>query len=78
MIRSSNILFGIRNGNPLQYSSLESSMDREAWLASSSPQGCRVGHDSVTEHTHRRGNAQVNFSPLHPDTVPFGGLLTAD
>ena len=33
MIRSSKVLSGIRNSNPLQYSCLESSMDREAWLA---------------------------------------------
>ena len=31
-------------GNPLQYYCLENPMDRGAWW-SSSPWGCRVGHD---------------------------------
>ena len=35
---------GVGNGNPLQYSCLENSMDREAWWAT--VQGSqRVGHD---------------------------------
>ena len=37
---------GEGNGNPLQYSCLENSMDREAWQAT-----LRVGHDWVT-NTH--------------------------
>ena len=36
---------GEGNGNPLQYSCLENSMDRGAWWAIYSPWGCRVGHD---------------------------------
>ena len=32
---------GERNGNPLQYSCLENSMDREASLADYSPWGCK-------------------------------------
>ena len=40
------------NGNPLQYSCLESSMDRGAWWAAVCGVGLhRVGHDSAT-HTH--------------------------
>ena len=35
---------GVGNGNPLQYSCLENSMDKEAWWAT--VQGSqRVGHD---------------------------------
>ena len=35
---------GVGNGNPLQYSCLENSMDKEAWWATvQGPQ--RVGHD---------------------------------
>ena len=33
------------NGNPLQYSCLESSMDREAWWATVLGVQQRVGHD---------------------------------
>ena len=41
---------GKGSGNPLQYSCLESSMDRGAWrVQSMGPQ--RVEHDWVTEHT---------------------------
>ena len=43
---------GVGNGNPLQYSCLENSMDREAWWAKSMGSQ-RVGHDWATEHTHR-------------------------
>ena len=38
----------VGNGNPIQYSCLENSMDRGAWH---SPWGRRVRHDWVTEHT---------------------------
>ena len=41
---------GVGNGNPLQYSCLENSMDRGAWWASDRGSK-RVGHDSATEHT---------------------------
>ena len=37
------------NGNPLQYSCLEISMDRGAWWATS-PRVARVGHNWATEH----------------------------
>ena len=37
------------NGNPLQYSCLEISMDRGAWWATS-PWVARVGHNQATEH----------------------------
>ena len=40
----------IENGNPLQYSCLENSKDRRAWLQSTGLRG--VGYDWVTEHTH--------------------------
>ena len=36
---------GERNGNPLQYSSLQNSMDRGAWQAVCSPWGRRVRQD---------------------------------
>jgi len=32
---------GIRNGNPLHYSCLENSMNREAWWAGCSPWECK-------------------------------------
>jgi len=35
------------NGNPLQYSCLENSLDRGAWIESK-----RVGHDSAIGHEH--------------------------
>ena len=39
---------GVGNGNPLQYSCLDNSMDREAWWAT--VQGvARVGHDLATK-----------------------------
>ena len=41
---------GIENGNPLQYSSLENSMDRGAWQAIYSSWGCR--ESDMTKHTH--------------------------
>ena len=41
---------GEGNGNPLQYSCLESSMDRGAWWAT--VYGVTVRHDWATEYTH--------------------------
>ena len=38
---------GEGNGNPLQYFCLENPMDRGVWRAA------RVGHISVTGHTHK-------------------------
>ena len=41
---------GVGNGNPLQYSCLENSMDRGAWQAT--VHGVqRAGHDQVTAYT---------------------------
>ena len=48
------------NGNPLQYSCLENSMDRGAWWATCSPWGCKESH--MTEQ-------------LTLLTVRLGGLL---
>ena len=39
------------NGNPLQYSCPENSMDRGAWWATVHGVA-RVGHDRATQHTH--------------------------
>ena len=39
---------GKGNGNPLQYSCLENSMDREAWWATVQEGLQRVRHDGVT------------------------------
>ena len=39
---------GEGNGNPLQYSCLENSMDREAWWATLKHEVARVRHDWVT------------------------------
>ena len=36
---------GVGNGNPLQYSCLENSMDREAWTEKKSMGSQRVGHN---------------------------------
>ena len=38
------------NGNPLQYSCLENSMDRKAWRATISPWGCK--ELDLTKHAH--------------------------
>ena len=43
---------GVENGNPLQYSSLENSMDRGAWQAIYSSWACR--ESDMTKHTHSR------------------------
>ena len=49
------------NGNPLQYSCLESSMGREAWrLQSMGPQ--RVGHDSTIGGQWQNLSRYRNFS----------------
>ena len=39
------------NGNPLQYSCLENSMDRGVWWATYSPWGCKAL--DMTEHRHK-------------------------
>ena len=44
-------------GNPLQYSCLKNSMDREAWLATGySPCGCKELDTTVQAYTHELGN----------------------
>ena len=40
---------GERNGNPLQYSSLENPMDRKGWCGYKSMESHRTGHDYVTK-----------------------------
>ena len=42
---------GEGNGNPLQYSCLENSMNRGVWGATVHG-GCRVGHDWLTKHIY--------------------------
>ena len=44
---------GAGNGNPIQYSCLENSMDRGAWQATQSTGPRRVGHDWATKHTDK-------------------------
>ena len=43
---------GVGNGNSLQYSCLENSMDKEALWAT--VHGVTVRHDSVTEYKHNK------------------------
>ena len=43
---------GEANGNPLQYSYLENSMDRGVWQAIQSIESQRIRHDWAIEHTH--------------------------
>ena len=42
---------GEENGNPLQYSCLENSVDREAWWVTYSPRGCKE-LDTTEQLTH--------------------------
>ena len=42
------------NGNPLQYSCLEDSMDRGAWWARLFIRSQRVGHNWAQTHTHKQ------------------------
>ena len=56
--------FGERNGNPLQYSCLENSMDRGAWgLEGYCSWGCKESDwvTTIHTHTHTQGN---EFSPI--------------
>ena len=49
---------GRRHGSPVQYSCLESSLDRGAWhVTVHGPQ--RVRHDLTTEHTYHCGGHQM-------------------
>ena len=62
---------GERNGNPLQYSCLENSMDRGAWLQSMGSQ--RVRHDWATNtHTHTHlPLCDSSLSPTPPAPLSF-------
>ena len=55
---------GVGNGNPLQYSCLENSMDRGAWQATVQSVSLR-GHKELktTEYTHKHGYKHVSFLP---------------
>ena len=50
---------GVGNGNPLQYSSLESSIDRGTWQGTYSPWGLK--ESDMTEHTlaHKEGKREA-------------------
>ena len=67
---------GGRNGNPLQYSCLEISMDRVACLADYSPWGHRDGHNWA--HVHHKAVLEVkNFRHGHSEMRQCGqGLLS--
>ena len=45
LIPGSGRSLGEGNGNPLQYSCLENSMDKEVWQATQSIESPRVGHN---------------------------------
>ena len=71
--------FGERNGNPLQYSCLENSMDREAWWATACG-GCKeldtteqLTHATHTHEAPKRQQALSHILPLacfHIKTKP--------
>ena len=61
---------GRGNGNPLQYSCLENSMDRGAWRAT--VQGVTIELD-MTKHTHTDTGVQSGGSSHTPHTT---GVLT--
>ena len=50
---------GVGNGNPLQYSCLESSIDRGTWQGTYSPWGLK--ESDMTEHTlaHKEGKREA-------------------
>ena len=54
---------GEENGNPLQHSCLENSMDRGVWQSMGSQ---RVRHDHATEHKHTDINTQHARMHAHP------------
>ena len=54
---------GERNGNPLQYSCLENSMDRGAWQATA---------HGVTKSQTRLSDKHFHFTGMH-EAVPHGG-----
>ena len=52
------------NGNPLQYSCLENSMDRGAWQALWSMRSQKVRHDWVT-NTHRHTHTHISSTRIN-------------
>ena len=63
---------GVQNGNPLQYSFLENSMDRGAWWAIQF-MGCKESdmtehmHTHTHTHTHRHVKVSLSSKEVHPD-----------
>ena len=51
---------GVGNGNPLQYSCLENSMDRGAWRGAS-PQGSQKSQPQLSTHTQDSDHIQVQI-----------------
>ena len=73
---------GEGNGSPLQYSCLESSMDRGAWWAAYSPWRCkRVRHHGATKQQHQEVNVKPSRTQLllfrsHASLIYCGNLDT--
>ena len=61
---------GVRNGNLLQYSCLENSMDRGVSGGLQSMGSQRVRHNRVTEHTHTHTHTQYLMKHLCPSALP--------
>ena len=59
------------NGNPLQYSCLESPMNRGAWQAAA--HGVTKNQDT-TEHTH----TVINCAPIKPKSTPSSLRISSD
>ena len=59
---------GVRNGNPLQYSFLENSMDRGAWWAIQF-MGCKESDmtEHMNTHTHRHVKVSLSSKEVCPD-----------
>ena len=70
-------LIGEGNGNPLQYSCLENSMDRGAWWATRVP-GVPKSQTRLSRHAHIHTGQWENtesIDALNSSAVPFGELL---
>ena len=65
---------GVGNGNPLQYSYLENSMDREAWWAS--PWGCKVKNDWAHMHAKWEVKCQSICRSNLPESFLLESILT--
>ena len=63
---------GVGNGNPLQYSSLGTSMDRGGWQAYSPWGHKRVRHDLATKQQQGRARAKDGLVPI-PESPGGGG-----